>query len=119
MSNPRKRKLQPGGTQIFSLRQEDVRHSGLATINRLSQDGRRIVRGQQRVVGPTPPPKPLADLVEERLPWNPIPAEFDAAYDNVVNADEEPTPNQPANTLKQGPKTFATLVFSARSSDDA
>lgn len=108
MSNKRKR-YAAETTEVFLLSRKDVAHrTAVASIQHLSQDGRRIVRTQKRLPAPAPTSRvPPPSLCDEDLPWNP---ELD---DQAADRDDADLPELIPNVNVQkerGVKAFATLV---------
>ncbi|GJE90469.1 CxC2 domain-containing protein [Phanerochaete sordida] len=114
MSDARERKRKRGEkTSIFNLREVDVQRapSGRAVLNRISDDGRRMFRTEQRLRVPNVKKTPsINELLDEQLAWNPSPPELGELDDLEAPHEDPPESAETEKGAKQGPKTFATLT---------
>ncbi|GJF00762.1 CxC2 domain-containing protein [Phanerochaete sordida] len=122
MSDARERKRKRSEkTSIFTLRPEDVNRapSGRAVLNRISDDGRRMFRSQQRLRVPSVTNAPsITDLLDDQLAWNPSPPDPVEEEDLDALHDDVPDSAETEKGSKQGPKTFATLCCVAAHADN-
>lgn len=109
LSRHKRKKPADDTDSVFSLRPRDVEpHNAVAALHKVTDNGRRIIRSQQRYQGPPDlePARPI-DLDDNLLPWAPDSADV---LDALEEAPPLPTVESEKQSTKTIAKTFATLV---------